>query len=184
MRVLGAAESRWALPGIFVLASASSLGWRIVWATRQDIFTDDAYYYAVIARNLAATGKLTFDGVSGTNGFHPLLLLLEAGVAGLLPESLSPGSFYAAFAPEEAFALTQQFEMHYTPPKASWLNMVEIELSALSKQCLDRRIGAVETLTSAVLAWTEERNARRVTVHWQFTKEHARGKFERFYPVS
>lgn len=94
----------------------------------------------------------------------------------------NPGSFYAACKPPEAFALAQRFEMHYTPPKASWLNMVEIELSILSKQCLDRRIGDIETLKREVLAWAEERNAKRATVHWQFTKNKARDKFKRFYP--
>ena len=94
----------------------------------------------------------------------------------------NPGSFYQAFAPEQAFALAQRFEMHYTPTKASWLNMVEIELSILSKQCLDRRIADMETLEREVLAWAEERNARRATIHWQFTKDKAREKFSRFYP--
>jgi hypothetical protein len=96
----------------------------------------------------------------------------------------TPGSFYAAFKPDQAFALAQRFEMHYTPPKASWLNMVEIELSALSKQCLNRRIGDMETLEHEALAWAEERNAQRATVRWQFTKDKARDKFQRFYPVS
>ncbi len=96
----------------------------------------------------------------------------------------TPGSFYVAFKPEQAFALAQRFEMHYTPTKGSWLNMVEIELSALSKQCLDRRIGDIETLEREVLTWVKERNAKKTTVHWQFTKDKARDKFERFYPVS
>jgi hypothetical protein len=94
----------------------------------------------------------------------------------------TPGSFYAAFTPEEAFALAQRFEMHYTPPKASWLNMVEIELSILSKQCLDRRIGDMRILNREVLTWVKERNARQATVQWQFTKNKARDKFKKFYP--
>ena len=96
----------------------------------------------------------------------------------------TPGSFYQAFAPDLAFALAQRFEMHYTPLKASWLNMVEIELSVLSKQCLDRRIGAMETLEREVLTWAKERDAQQATVHWQFTKSQARDKFDRFYPAS
>ncbi|MCH8295770.1 transposase [Candidatus Poribacteria bacterium] len=79
-------------------------------------------------------------------------------------------------------ASTQKFEMHYTPKKASWLNMVEIELSALSKQCLDRRIGDRETLESEVLAWVASRNEKKVTVNWQFSIDAAREKFSRFYP--
>jgi len=96
----------------------------------------------------------------------------------------TPGSFYAALEPEKAFALAQRFEMHYTPPKASWLNMVEIELSALSRQCLDRRIGDIETLEREVLLWTEKRNIQQTTVQWQFTKDLARNKFERFYQLA
>lgn len=95
-----------------------------------------------------------------------------------------PGSFYQAFAPEDAFTLAQRFEMHYTPPKASWLNMVEIELSILSKQCLDRRIGDMQTLEREVLAWVADRNDRRATVRWQFTKDQARDKFSKFYPAT
>ena len=94
----------------------------------------------------------------------------------------TPGSFYEAFAPEDAFALAQRFEMHYTPLKGSWLNMVEIELSILSKQCLDRRIGDRETLQHEVLAWAKERNAQRATVRWEFTTVDARDKFRKFYP--
>lgn len=94
----------------------------------------------------------------------------------------TPGSFYEASDPDEAFALAQRFEMHYTPTKASWLNMVEIELSVLSKQCLDRRIGDLDTLEREVLAWVQRRNDQRATVHWQFTQVKARGKFKRFYP--
>ena len=94
----------------------------------------------------------------------------------------TPGSFYAAFPAEDAFALAQRFEMHYTPKHASWLNMVEIELSALSKQCLDRRISDMETLQREALAWANERNEQRVTVQWRFTKNDARTKLQRHYP--
>jgi len=94
----------------------------------------------------------------------------------------SPASFYKVFEPEEALALAQKFEMHYTPVNASWLNMAEIDLSALSKQCLDRRIGEMETLEREVLAWAEYRNQKRIKVKWQFTNDKAREKFKRFYP--
>jgi hypothetical protein len=111
----------------------------------------------------------------------------EAEVIPLVQDNLNthtPGSFYAALEPTDAFALAQRFEMHYTPTKASWLNMVEIELSVLSKQCLDRRIGDIGTLEREVLTWTAERNAQQATIQWQFTKDLARDKFERFYPIS
>ena len=94
----------------------------------------------------------------------------------------SPASFYKVFKPSEAFELSQRFKMHYTPKNASWLNMVEIELSALSKQCLDRRIGEMKTLESEVKAWAEYRNQKRIKVKWQFTNDKAREKFKRFYP--
>ncbi len=93
----------------------------------------------------------------------------------------NPSSFYETFSSEKAFELTQRFEMRYTPKKASWLNMAEIELSALSKQCLDRRLGDIETFAGEVEAWSRERNRERITVSWQFTKNDAREKFKRHY---
>lgn len=96
----------------------------------------------------------------------------------------TPASFYQAFLPERAFALMQQFETHYTPKKASWLNMAEIELSVLAKQCLDRRIPCMAQLHAEVDAWAHRRNAQQATIHWQFTPQMARDKFTRFYPKS
>ena len=93
----------------------------------------------------------------------------------------TPGSFYTAFAGEEAFALAQRFEMHYTPKKGSWLNMAELELAVLGKQCLDRRIGDQEQLARELEAVEAARNRTRATVRWQFTKTDARRKFHRFY---
>lgn len=95
----------------------------------------------------------------------------------------TPASFYKAFCPEQAFALKQHFAFHYTPKKASWLNMAEIELSILAKQCLDRRIPAIELLTHQVLAWVQQRNVHPAPIQWQFTPEIARIKFNRFYPI-
>jgi hypothetical protein len=91
------------------------------------------------------------------------------------------GSFYEALSPDEAFELAQRFEFHYTPKKGSWLNMAEIELSALSKQCLDRRIGDLGMLADEVQAWEQERNAIGATVRWQFNKDNARAKLQRHY---
>jgi hypothetical protein len=91
------------------------------------------------------------------------------------------GSFYEALSPDEAFELAQRFEFHYTPKKGSWLNMAEIELSALSKQCLDRRIGSLRMLAGEVHAWEQERNAIGATVRWQFNKDNARTKLQRHY---
>jgi len=93
----------------------------------------------------------------------------------------NPSSFYETFSPKSAFRLSQRFQMVYTPKKASWLNMSEIELSALSKQCLDRRIGDIKTFSKEVYAWAERRNRQKATVSWQFTISDARDKFGRFY---
>jgi len=93
----------------------------------------------------------------------------------------NPSSFYETFSPETAFDLSQRFQMVYTPKKASWLNMAEIELSTLSKQCLDRRIGDIETFSKEVYAWARERDRRKATISWQFTKNDAREKLNRHY---
>ncbi len=93
----------------------------------------------------------------------------------------SSGSFYEAFSPEEAFELARKFEFHFTPKKGSWLNMAEIEFSALSRQCLNRRIGDINTLAKEAGAWEQDRNKIKATVRWQFTKTKAREKFYRHY---
>jgi hypothetical protein len=93
----------------------------------------------------------------------------------------TPGSFYTVLPPAQAVALAQRFEPHYTPKKGSWLNMAEIEFAALSKQCLDRRLPAVETLRHEVLAWADHRNHARKTVNWKFSQPDARKKLHRHY---
>jgi hypothetical protein len=90
-------------------------------------------------------------------------------------------SFYENLPPAEAFALAQAFEMHYTPKKGSWLNMAELELSALSRICLSRRISSIEELDREVQALVEERNALKVKVEWQFSITQARKKLSRHY---
>lgn len=93
----------------------------------------------------------------------------------------TPGSFYAVFPAQDAFALAQRFELHPTPKKGSWLNMAELELAALSEQCLDRRIPDVYMVRQEVLAWAHTRNVERRTVHWTFAKQNAREKLDRHY---
>ena len=93
----------------------------------------------------------------------------------------TPGSFYQVLAPSPAFELSQRFELHYKPKKGSWLNMAEIEFAALSKQCLDRRIPDFDTLQTEVLAWADQRNRNRKTVHWSFSQADARDKMHRHY---
>jgi hypothetical protein len=93
----------------------------------------------------------------------------------------TPGSFYEVLPPAEAFALSEKFDLHYTPKKGSWLNLAEIEFAALSKQCLDRRIPDLGTLRREVLAWAEQRNLAKKTVHWKFSQTEARNKMQRHY---
>jgi hypothetical protein len=93
-------------------------------------------------------------------------------------------SLYEAFAPVEAFALAQKLEIHYTPKHGSWLNIAEIELSALGRQCLGkRRIDNLEQLNSELLFWHTSRNANQKSVNWQFTTDDARTKLRRLYPI-
>lgn len=94
----------------------------------------------------------------------------------------TPACLYEAFEPARARRIAEKLEWHYTPRHGSWLNMAEIELAALGKQCLGRRIGSREELAREVEAWAEERNERQVEVHWQFTTSKARVKLRRLYP--
>jgi hypothetical protein len=91
-------------------------------------------------------------------------------------------SFYAAYPPEEALRLAERLEIHYTPKHGSWLNVAEIELSALSTQCLDRRFGDSNELRVETAAWEKQRNARQRPVNWQFRTADARIKLKRVYP--
>ena len=94
----------------------------------------------------------------------------------------TPSAFYETFAPEEARRLVERFEFHFTPKHGSWLNMAEIELSALARQCLSRRIGTQEELEREVQAWQHGRNEEATTVNWRFTTADARIKLKRLYP--
>jgi transposase len=91
-------------------------------------------------------------------------------------------SLYKAFEPQEARRLLDKLEIHYTPKHGSWLNMAELELSVLSRQCLDRRIPDQETLEREVKAWEARRNTSPAPVKWRFTTTDARIKLKRLYP--
>ncbi|MEM3470309.1 MAG: transposase, partial [Thermoproteota archaeon] len=93
-----------------------------------------------------------------------------------------PASFYEAFGPEEAQRLRNRFEFHYTPKHGSWLNMAEVELSALVRGCLNRRIPDQATLSREAQAWVDERNRKAVRVEWRFTTADARIKLKHLYP--
>ncbi|WP_128548877.1 IS630 family transposase, partial [Larkinella soli] len=91
------------------------------------------------------------------------------------------GSFYEHLPLEEARSLSRKVVFHYTPKHGSWLNMAEMEFSALARQCLNRRIGSLTELSKQVSLWTQERNARQVKVHWSFTVSKAEEKLKRWY---
>ena len=92
------------------------------------------------------------------------------------------GSFYEIYQPEKAKALWDRFEFIYTPKHGSWLNMAEIELNVLAKQCLKRRISDVTVMKKEVEAWQHARNNKNASIDWQFTSKDARIKLKRLYP--
>jgi hypothetical protein len=94
-----------------------------------------------------------------------------------------PASLYEAFPPERARRIAEKLEWHYTPKHGSWLNMAEIELSVLSRQCLDQRIESSAEMEREVGAWEEDRNERGVGVQWRFTTADARIKLRKLYPT-
>ena len=121
---------------------------------------------------------------------HAVRALLEGRYAGvprvtLVLDNLNThtlGSLYEAFPPPEARRLAQRLEIHYTPTHGSWLNIAENELSALTRQCLARRIGTLQELRDQVAAWEDHRNEATVRVNWRFTIDRAREKLHRVYP--
>ncbi len=138
-------------------------GWRHVAVTERRTAKD----YAEVLRWLA-------------EDVHP-----EAEVIVLVQDNLNthtPAALYEAFPPEQARRLAARFEVHYTPKHGSWLNVAEIELSVLARQCLDRRISSAEELRREVAAWEAARDARAAEVRWRFTTAEARVKLHRLYP--
>ena len=94
----------------------------------------------------------------------------------------SPASLYETFDPEKARGLSEKLEIHHTPKHGSWLNMAEIELSVLSRQCLDRRVPDFETLEAEAVSWQQRRDAAGVKIDWRFSTGEARIKLKRLYP--
>jgi DDE superfamily endonuclease len=109
----------------------------------------------------------------------------DAEVIGVVLDQLNthrPASLYDTFPAAEARRIRKKLEFHYTPKHGSWLNMAEIELSVLQRQCLGRRLPDVATLTQEVHAYERNRNTQRATIDWQFTTQDARTKLHRLYP--
>ena len=147
-----------------LLAFEPLRGWRFVQVRQQRTALD----YAAFMQELVTT-------------YYPAVDRIQ-----LVQDNLNthtPGAFYHALAPQDAFAWAQKFTLHYTPIKGSWLNMAEIELSALARQCLDRRIGDMETLEKEAIIWSSNRNKARKTARWKFTKNDARRKLQKKYPM-
>ena len=110
----------------------------------------------------------------------------DAEVVVLVVDNLNthgPSCLYEAFVPQEARRIAQKIEWHYTPEHGSWLNVAEVELSVLQRQCLSRRIEDAANLEREVLAWQEARNASGAKIVWQFTTADARIKLRRLYPT-
>ena len=115
------------------------------------------------------------------DGRHP-----EAEQVTLVLDNLNThtgAALYEVFEPQEARRLFERLDIHYTPKHGSWLNMAEIELGVLGRQCLDRRLADKATLAREVAAWQQERNSARATVDWRFTTADARIKLKRLYPI-
>ena len=146
------------------LVCAPHLGWRHVKATDRRTRVD----WAELVRELV---DVHFPAA------ERLVLVLDN------LNTHEPASLYEAFPPGEAKRLWDRLELHHTPKHGSWLNVAEVELSALGRQCLDRRIPDQATLAAEVAAWEERRNAEAVTVDWQFTTADARIKLKHLYPV-
>jgi hypothetical protein len=93
-----------------------------------------------------------------------------------------PAALYEVFPVAEARLPCQRFEVHYTPKHASWLNMAEIELSALDRQCLSQQLASLEMARQQVAAWTTRRNQQQVSINWRFTAQDASIKLKHLYP--
>jgi DDE superfamily endonuclease len=146
------------------MISEPLLGWRTVSVTERRTAVDFAEVLRWLAEEL-----------------HP-----DAEKIVLVMDNLNThklASLYEAFPPEQARRIAQRLEIHHTPKHGSWLNVAEIELSVLSRQCLDRRIETAEALRREVTAWEEPRNDRAAEVQWRFTTADARIKLRHLYPV-
>jgi len=95
----------------------------------------------------------------------------------------SEASLYAAFEPAEARRLAEKLEIHYTPKHGSWLNMAEIELSILSRQCMSDYFDSITKLTTAIHEWEQARNQQLIGINWRFTTQDARIKLRKLYPT-
>lgn len=147
---------------LFML-SQSLLGWRTVLVTERRTALDFAEVVRGLVEDLHSDAEKVVLVMDNLNT-HKL------------------ASLYEAFPPERARRIAHKLEIHYTPKHGSWLNVAEIELSVLARQCLDRRMETAEMLRREVAAWEEPRNERAAEVQWRFTTADARIKLRHLYP--
>ena len=137
-------------------------------------------------RHVEVTDRRTAKDFAGVLRWLAEDVYTEAEKIVLVMDNLNThklASLYEAFEPEQARRIAERFEVHHTPKHGSWLNVAEIELSVLSRQCLDRRIESAEELWKGLEPWYEERNDRGIGVNWRFTTANARIKLRRLYPA-
>jgi hypothetical protein len=146
------------------MISEPLLGWRAVHVTERRTAKDFAEVLRWLVEDVHAEAEKVVVVMDNLNT-HKLAAL------------------YEAFEPKQARRIAEKLEIHHTPKHGSWLNMAEIELSALARQCLDQRIESSEKLRQEVEAWESERNEQQVEIKWQFTTADARIKLHRLYPV-
>lgn len=139
-------------------------GWRAVEVTQRRTKVDFAYQMQKLVDQHYAQAELVRLVVDNLNIHHPAAL-------------------YEVFPPAEARRILSKLEFHYTPKHGSWLNQAEIEISVLSRQCLERRIPDQQTLTDEIAAWEQQRNAQRSKIDWHFSATDARTKLQRAYPL-
>lgn len=145
------------------MAGEPLAGHRLVSVTERKTKKDWAYFIEEIADTYKDAAKITL--IMDNYNTH------------------KPGSLYEVFQPEKAMALWNRFEFVYTPKHGSWLNIAEIELNVLTRQCLKRRIAQIEVVKKEVDAWQNHRNNRNAKINWQFTTDDARIKLRRLYPT-
>ncbi len=145
------------------LACAPHLGWRQVAVTERRTAVDFAHAIRDLVDQAFPTAKRIVLITDNLNTHRP-------------------ASLYQAFPPAEAWRILERLEWHYTPTHGSWLNLAELELSVLARQCLARRIPDAATLETEVAAWVVARNAERLRIEWRFTTEAARQRLPWLYP--
>ena len=137
-------------------------------------------------RHIKVTQRRTSEDFALCMQYLVDVLFPEAARIHLVLDNLNthtPTALYQTFAPQEALRILSKLQFHYTPKHGSWLNMVELEFSVLSRQCLERRIPSITELRQEIEAWEQERNQNKATVNWRFSTVDARTKFKRLYPT-